>query len=129
MVYAAEHTATPLVALNCFDAQFEQEATKKWAGELPPRPIGYSFGKANYEFIAVPTVLNVFDTVEPRLRIAAMAATAISAAMRPYSIAVAALLFFTNFLMKVIALSFYLFARPHGPMDGPRASATVGTEG
>jgi len=54
----------------------------------------------------VATVLNVFATVLPRLRIAAIAATAIRAAMRPYSIAVAALLFFTNFLMKVIALSF-----------------------
>src|SRR5512139_3060786 len=52
------------------------------------------------------TALNVFETVLPRLRIAAIAATAMRAAIRPYSIAVAALLFFTNFLMKVIALSF-----------------------
>src|SRR5687767_11431956 len=61
------------------------------------------------------TFWKVLLSFVPRPFIAVMAATAIRAAMRPYSIAVAALLFLMNFLMKCIAQSFSFFARPHGP--------------
>ena len=60
-------------------------------------------------FIADETLLKVVLRLVPTPRIAAMAATAISDAMSPYSMAVAARLFLISLRMNVISRSFPLW--------------------
>ena len=51
------------------------------------------------------TLLNVFERFDPKLPIATIAATAIKAAIRPYSIAVAPSSVFNSFLIMFILVS------------------------
>ncbi len=73
-----------------------------------------------YDIFAL-TLLNVVDKLVPRLLIAVIAATAIKAAIRPYSIAVAPSSFLKIFLITfMFGLQFYLFIHPGGFFNNNR---------
>ena len=71
--------------------------TKRYAAPSNDREIGVSY--ETVELIAVVTLPKVFWSLVPSFDIAEIAATAMRAAIRPYSIAVAPLLFFRNLRM------------------------------
>ncbi len=60
------------------------------------------------------TLLNVFERFDPKLPIATIAATAIKAAIRPYSIAVAPSSVFNSFLIMFILVSNLFIQTPSG---------------
>src|ERR1700748_1533204 len=63
-------------------------------GRLRGEPPVASTGVPGDQFIALATLLNTFDTLEPTVCMAMMAATEISEAMSTYSMAVAPCSFF-----------------------------------
>ena len=73
--------------------------------------------------MSVETVLNVVDSWVPRLVIAVIAATAMSAAIRPYSIAVAPALFFLRLRRNFrVGLLVAVFVYPAFSRNNPGSS-------
>lgn len=90
-----------------FQADVQIENAKEKGGETVVSPPFFQWlGKqASDYFMFVVTLLNVVDSLPPRVVIAETAATAMRAAIRPYSMAVAPLEFLTNLRMNDIMVS------------------------